>query len=124
MEDNKTILVVDDTPINIHLMVEILMKYYKVKVAISGEKALKISRKTPPDLILLDIIMPEMDGYQVFEQLKANQATANIPIVFVTGMSENTDQEKGLAMGAKGYITKPIDPKKVLAMVNSVLCEI
>ena len=121
MEDNKTILVVDDTPINIHLMVEILMKYYKVKVAISGEKALKISRKIPPDLILLDIIMPEMDGYQVFEQLKANRATANIPIVFVTGMSENTDQEKGLAMGAKGYITKPVDPKKVLEMVNAIL---
>ena len=121
MEDKKTILVVDDLPENIHLLIAILGKDYIVKAAISGEIALKISRKNPPDLILLDIMMPEMDGYQVFEQLKADLATANIPIVFATGMSENADQEKGLAMGAKGYITKPVDPKKVLEMVNAIL---
>ena len=121
MEDKKTILVVDDTPENIDILVGILGESYKVKAAPSGEKALKSAGKRPPDLILLDIMMPEMDGYQVFEQLKANPATANIPIVFVTGKSEDAEQEKGMAMGAKGYLTKPVEPEKVITMVNEIL---
>ncbi len=121
MEMQKAILVVDDTPENIDILVGILKKSYKVKAATSGEKALKSSKKRPPDLILLDIMMPEMDGYQVFEQLKADPLTADIPIVFVTGMSENTDQAKGMEMGAKGYLTKPVDPEKVTAIVQEIL---
>jgi len=72
-------------------------------------------------LILLDIMMPEMDGYQVLEQLKTDPVTVNIPVVFVTGMSDNADQEKGMAMGAKGYLTKPVDPQKVLELAQKIL---
>ncbi|MBF0289903.1 MAG: response regulator, partial [SAR324 cluster bacterium] len=99
----------------------VLGESYKVKAAPSGEKALKSAGKKPPDLILLDIMMPEMDGYQVCEQLKANPVTADIPVVFVTGMTENADQEKGMAMGARGYLTKPVDADKVIAMVGEIL---
>ena len=121
MEDQKTVLVVDDTPENIDVLVGILKQFYKVKASPSGEKALKSSKKRPPDLILLDIMMPEMDGYQVFEQLKADPETADIPVVFVTGMSDNADQEKGMAMGAKGYLTKPVDPNKVVELAQEIL---
>ena len=121
MEDKKTILVVDDTTENIDVLVGILRGTYKVKAAISGEKALKIAQKKPPDLILLDIMMPEMDGYQVCEKLKTDPTTANIPIVFVTGMSQQFDQAKGMALGAKGYITKPIDPEKVKVIAQEIL---
>ncbi len=121
MEEQKTVLVVDDTPENIDVLVGILKQHFKVKAAPSGEKALKSSKKKPPDLILLDIMMPEMDGYQVLEQLKADPDTAGIPVVFVTGMSDNADQEKGLAMGAKGYLTKPVDPKKVVELAQEIL---
>ncbi|MBT3226656.1 MAG: response regulator [Deltaproteobacteria bacterium] len=121
MEDQKTILVVDDTPENIDVLVGILKQFYKVKAAPSGEKALKSAGKKPPDLILLDIMMPEMDGYQVLEQLKTDPVTVNIPVVFVTGMSDNADQEKGMAMGAKGYLTKPVDPQKVLELAQKIL---
>lgn len=121
MDDKKTVLVVDDTPENIDVLVGILNKSYKVKAALSGEKALKSAGKKPPDLILLDIMMPDMDGYQVLEQLQADPVTADIPVVFVTGMSENADQEKGMAMGAKGYLTKPVDPERVVALVQEIL---
>ncbi|MBF0280440.1 MAG: response regulator [SAR324 cluster bacterium] len=121
MDDKKTVLVVDDTPENIDILVGVLGESYKVKAAPSGEKALKSASKKPPDLILLDIMMPEMDGYQVCEQLKANPVTADIPVVFVTGMTENADQEKGMAMGARGYLTKPVEAEKVIAMVGEIL---
>lgn len=121
MENKKTILVVDDTPENIDILVGILGGSYKVKAALNGEKALKNASKRPPDLILLDIMMPGMDGYEVYERLKAEPATVDIPVVFVTGKSEDAEQEKGMAMGAKGYLTKPVDPDKVVAMVNEVL---
>lgn len=121
METKQTILVVDDTPENIDILVGILGESYKVKAAPSGEKALKSANKRPPDLILLDIMMPEMDGYQVFEQLKMGPVTADIPIVFVTGKSEGTEQAKGMAMGAKGYLTKPVDAEQVVAMVKELL---
>ncbi len=121
MDEKKTILVVDDTPENIDVLAGILRQDYKVKAAPSGEKALKSAKKKAPDLILLDIMMPEMDGYQVFEQLKADPATADVPIVFVTGMSDNADQAKGMALGAKGYLTKPVDPDKVKALAQEIL---
>ena len=121
MEEKKVILVVDDNPENIDVLVGILGGSYKVKAATSGEKALKASSKRPPDLILLDIMMPEMDGYEVLVQLKANSDTANIPVVFATGMSENADQEKGVALGARGYLTKPVDPVKVISIVQEIL---
>jgi len=121
MEDKKTILVVDDTAVNIDVLVGILRGIYKVKAAISGETALKIAKKKPPDLILLDIMMPEMDGYQVCEQLMADPTTADVPVVFVTGMTDQADQAKGIALGAKGYLTKPVDPEKVKAIAQKIL---
>ncbi len=121
MEDKKTILVVDDTPENIDILVGILGATYTVKAALNGEKAVKRANKQPPDLILLDVMMPGMDGYEVFEQLKSESSTENIPVIFVTGHSEGAEKEKGMAMGASGYLTKPIDPEKLISMLNKVL---
>ena len=113
-----TVLVVDDTPDNLSLMSGLLKDIYKLKVANSGEKALKIARSsTPPDLILLDIMMPEMDGYQVCTELKADPATRDIPIIFLTALIDMDEERKGLEMGAVDYITKPISPPVVLARV-------
>ena len=120
--EKSTILVVDDMSDNLTLMSGLLKDDYKVKVANNGEKALKIAQSdTPPDLILLDIMMPEMDGYQVCELLKANQATQNIPIIFLTAKAEATDETKGLEMGAVDYITKPINPMIVQMRVKTHL---
>lgn len=118
----STILVVDDTPDNLMLMHSLLKADYKVKVANGGEKALKIvSSDAPPDLILLDIMMPEMDGYEVCRQLKANAATRDIPVIFLTAKAEIEDERRGLELGAVDYITKPISPPIVLARVKTQL---
>jgi len=113
----QVVLVVDDTPENIQVLSAILKPSYKVKAATSGERALKIARSdNPPDLILLDIMMPEMDGYEVCRQLKADDQTRSIPVIFVTGMSDDAGQQKGLALGAAAYLTKPVEPDEVLAL--------
>ena len=117
-----TVLVVDDTPDNLTLMSSLLRDDYKVKVANSGERALRIARsETPPDLVLLDIMMPEMDGYQVIEQLKGDPATRDIPVIFLTAKATVDDEKKGLELGAVDYITKPISPPIVLARVKTQL---
>ena len=117
-----TVLVVDDTPDNLTLMSSLLRDDYKVKVANSGERALRIARsETPPDLVLLDIMMPEMDGYQVIEQLKGDPATRDIPVIFLTAKATVDDEKKGLELGAVDYITKPISPPIVLARVRTHL---
>jgi putative two-component system response regulator len=115
-----TILVVDDTPDNLSLMSALLKDHYKVKVANNGEKGLRIANSdAPPDLILLDIMMPDMDGYEVCRRLKAEPATCDIPVIFLTAKSEVEDETKGLALGAADYITKPISPAIVLARVQA-----
>ena len=117
-----TILVVDDVPDNLVLMSSMLKNDYQVKVANSGEKALKIAMSDlPPDLILLDIMMPGMDGYEVCQRLKRDPRTMNIPVVFVTAKTEEEDEKKGLELGAIDYITKPISPPIVLARVKNHL---
>lgn len=117
-----TILVVDDTPENIDLLSEVLASDYRIKVAPSGERALKIVRSDPRiDLILLDIMMPGMNGYQVCQQLKSDAATRHIPVMFVTAMSEMADEKYGLELGAVDYITKPISPPIVQARVKTHL---
>jgi putative two-component system response regulator len=117
-----TILVVDDTPDNLSLMSGLLKDSYKVKVANSGEKALKnVQGDAKPDLILLDIMMPGLSGYDVMRELKASPATRNIPVIFLTAMSAAEDEKKGLEMGAADYITKPISPPIVLARVKTQL---
>jgi len=113
-----TVLVVDDTPDNLTFMSDLLEESYKVKVANNGEKALRIARsEIPPDLILLDIMMPGLDGYEVCRQLKSDPTTSDIPIIFLTARSEMEDETHGFAMGAVDYITKPASPPIVMARV-------
>lgn len=120
--DKPTVLVVDDTPENLTLMSFLLKDRYKVKVANSGEKALRIALGSPrPDLILLDIMMPEMDGYAVCRHLQEQTATRDIPVIFLTAKASVEDEEFGLKLGAVDYITKPISPPVVLARVNTHL---
>ncbi|MBF0562882.1 MAG: response regulator, partial [Alphaproteobacteria bacterium] len=120
--EKATVLVVDDTPDNLSLMSGLLKGDYKVKGANNGEKALKIAAAdTPPDLILLDIMMPGMDGYEVCQHLKTNPATMNIPVIFLTANAEVADEKKGLELGAVDYITKPISPPIVMARVKTHL---
>ena len=117
-----TILVVDDTPDNIDLLCAVLEDDYRTKIAVNGERALKIANgDSKPDLILLDIMMPGMSGYEVCQQLKANPATRDIPVIFVTAMSETADEQLGLGMGAVDYITKPISAPIVLARIKTQL---
>jgi putative two-component system response regulator len=122
-EDSRPIvLVVDDTPDNLKLMSALLKDLYRVKIANSGAKALSIAASdSPPDLILLDIMMPEMDGYEVCRRLKADRVTREIPVIFLTAKAETADEELGLKLGAIDYITKPISPPIVLARVETQL---
>ena len=118
---SPTILVVDDMPQNLSLMSDILDEYYTVKLANSGARAIKIVSKSPPDLILLDIMMPEMDGYEVCRTLKADPACKHIPVIFVTAMDGIDDERIGFELGAVDYITKPVSPPIVLARVRTQL---
>ncbi len=121
-EDKKhTVLVVDDTVENIDILNCILGKDFKVKVALNGEKALKIVQKKPPDIILLDVMMPDMDGYEVCRLLKTDSATKEIPVVFVTAHQDEEERSKGLKLGAVDYLTKPVDPVIVMEKINTYL---
>lgn len=121
-QSRPTILVVDDTRENIMVLDEVLRGDYKIKAATNGELALKIANgETPPDLVLLDIMMPGMDGYEVCRRLKAESPTRRIPVIFVTAMSEVQDEAKGFELGAVDYITKPISPLIVQARVKTQL---
>jgi len=120
-EAKQTVLVVDDTPENIDIIVGLLKDIYKVKAAPSGERALAVIAKKLPDLILLDIMMPVMDGYEVCEKLKKNNETKDIPIIFLTAKTDIADEVKGLDLGAVDYITKPISPPVVLSRVKTHL---
>jgi putative two-component system response regulator len=120
--EKPTILVVDDTPENLSLMAAMLRNDYKVKVASNGEKAIGIARsEAPPDLILLDIMMPGMDGYEVCRQLKEDAATSQIPVIFLTACTDVEDETRGLDLGAEDYITKPVSPPILLARVRTHL---
>ncbi|WP_415895792.1 two-component system response regulator [Neptuniibacter sp. PT34_22] len=120
--EKPTVLVVDDTPDNLALMSALLKEHYRVKVSNSGSKALDIANSaTPPDLILLDIMMPEMDGYEVCKRLKETANTAEIPIIFLTAKTESRDETKGLALGAVDYLTKPVNPEILMARVSNHL---
>jgi len=120
--DKKKILVVDDTPSNIKILNDVLKDGFKIAAATNGNDAIKIAKSdAPPDLILLDIMMPEMDGYEVCKRLKADEATKKIPVIFVTAKDEIDDKLDGYEMGAVNYITKPIDPDFVLETIRKYI---
>jgi DNA-binding response OmpR family regulator len=120
-EDN-TILVVDDHPDNLRLLAGILNEHhYKVRLAPNGDRAVATIRKEAPGLILLDIMMPVMDGYEVCRQLKADKQTAGIPIIFISAINETVDKVKAFALGGVDYITKPFRSEEVLARVKTHL---
>ncbi|MBF0382755.1 MAG: SpoIIE family protein phosphatase [Magnetococcales bacterium] len=116
-----TILAVDDTPANLDVVKGILSDEYLVQAAINGKMALKIIEKKKPDLILLDIMMPEMDGYEVCKRVKENESFKDIPIIFLTAKTEVEDEIKGLGQGAVDYITKPISAPILKARVKTHL---
>ncbi len=119
--ERQTILMVDDTPANLSLLSNLLKEQYRIKVANSGAKALELAAAAPPDLILLDIMMPEMDGYEVCRRLKANEATRRVPVIFLTSKTEIEDEEMGFSIGAVDFIHKPISPPIVAARVKTHL---
>lgn len=105
------ILVVDDIPENIHTLKNLLKEDYNIIAATNGKKAIELVQKDPMiDLIILDILMPQMDGYEVCKILKNDQKTKDIPIIFVTALQDEVSEEKGLLLGASDYIHKPINP--------------
>jgi putative two-component system response regulator len=119
---HSVILVVDDSAENIHVLSELLRPEYRVLAATSGEACLRVaSGSLKPDLILLDVMMPGMDGYAVLARLRENQLTRDIPVVFLTALADADDEESGLQLGAADYITKPITPAVVLARVHTQL---
>lgn len=121
-QDLDNILVVDDTPQNLHLLVDILTKYdYKVRPVPNGKLALSAAEINPPDLILLDIMMPDLDGYQVCKELKNNPKTREIPIIFISAINEPVDKVKAFAMGGVDYITKPFQMHEVLIRIKHQL---
>ncbi|HAG75889.1 MAG TPA: two-component system response regulator [Thauera sp.] len=115
-----TVLIVDDTAQNLAVLGELLQPHYRVRVANSGERALRAAAMAPlPDLILLDVMMPGMDGHEVLRRLRADGATQGIPVIFITAMDSAANEEHGLALGAVDYITKPFNPAVVLARVRT-----
>lgn len=114
-----TILLVDDVPANLSVLSSILREDYRVQLATSGAKALALVAASSPDLILLDVMMPEMDGYEVCKRLKANPDTCDIPVLFVTARNQTEDEELGLTLGAMDYIHKPISPPIIKARVRN-----
>jgi phosphoserine phosphatase RsbU/P len=118
----KTVLLVDDEPANIQIVNSILKDTYKTRIATSGAKALELASQEPaPDLILLDVMMPEMDGYEVCSRLKSADHTRDIPVIFLTGQTEIEDETKGFNVGAVDYIHKPFSPAVVQARVHTHL---
>lgn len=121
-DQRKTVLAVDDTSTNLAILGELLGSKYRVRVANSGARALVAVKTNPrPDLILLDIMMPDMDGYTVMEHLQADPQTRDIPVIFVTGMTADEDEERGLHLGAVDYVTKPIRAAILLARIETHL---
>lgn len=118
----QTVLIVDDIPENIDVLREILKNSYRLKVALNGEEALEIVRSgEPPDLVLLDVMMPRMDGYEACRRMKSDSRTSGVPVIFITAMGEEKDETRGFELGAVDYITKPVNPAIVNARVKTHL---
>ena len=122
MVERATILIVDDEPTNVHALAACLKDEYRVKVATTGKRCLELVRgEGRPDLIFLDVVMPEMDGFEVIRELKADPETESLPVIFVTGKDNDEEEEAGLALGAVDYLTKPIHPTVVVARAKNHL---
>src|SRR3712207_5309535 len=120
--ERGVILVVDDTPTNLEVLFNFLTDSgFKILVAEDGESAIQKAKYASPDLILLDIIMPGIDGFETCRRLKANESTRDIPVIFMTALSETVDKVRGLQVGAVDYITKPLQQEEVLARVQTHL---
>lgn len=117
-----TLLIVDDVPNNLRVLFDYLKRYqFKLRIARDGEDALRQVALAPPDLILLDIMMPTLDGFETCRRLKANPHTAHIPVIFMTALTDTVDKIKGFELGAVDYITKPFQPEEVLMRINTHL---
>ena len=121
MEKKEKLLIVDDVAANIDILIAFLKDDYMIAAARNGRRAVQVAEKTQPDLILLDIVMPEMDGYEVCRELKQRESTKNIPIIFITAVSEAMDEAKSFKLGGVDYITKPFSPLTVKARVKTHL---
>ena len=117
----RTLLLVDDEPSNLHVLKQILQEDYHLLFARDGKKALELSREKQPDLILLDVMMPELSGYEVCKELKQHYKTAKIPVIFISALSDTTDETHGFEVGSVDYITKPVNPAIVKARVATHL---
>ncbi|MEO5338902.1 MAG: response regulator [Magnetococcus sp. MYC-9] len=118
----QTVLIVDDQKVHVEILVTCLKKHYRTRVALNGEQAVRQANLLPhPDLILLDVMMPDIDGFEVCRRLKANPATRAIPILFITGMGQTEHEVKGFALGAVDYVRKPINPVILLARLKTHL---
>lgn len=121
-ENKPIILIVDDNPTNLRVLGHLLKPYdAELSVASSGEKALEIVKDIPPTLILLDVMMPALNGFEVCKRLKADEKTRDIPVIFITALTDKEDIIKGFELGAVDYVTKPFNPKELLARVKTHL---
>ena len=121
-EQKGDILIVDDNPVNLDLLSNMLMdRQYRVRVATNGRRALAAARSRPPDLVMLDINMPEMDGYQVCRELKAGDETREVPVIFISALDEAMDKVRAFEVGGADYVTKPFQFEEVLARIENQL---
>ncbi len=121
-ENEKRILVADDDPVILRLIqVNLELEGYQVLTANNGEEAIAAATRETPDLVILDIMMPRLDGYQTCERLKAEDATKDIPVVFLSAKAQQADIEKGKSYGVQEYLTKPFDPTELLEVVERLL---
>ena len=119
--ESPTVLVVDDEPSNLNLLDRLLGRDYIIQKASNGLEAIELAFANPPDLILIDVMMPIMDGFEVCRQLKDNATTMNVPVIFITGKNEIKDEELGFAVGASDFIHKPISAPILAARVRTQL---
>ena len=115
-------MIVDDTPANLRLLAQLLTEHgYKVRAVLNGQRAIEAAQAQVPDLILLDVMMPELDGYAVCQRLKSLPATCEVPVIFISALDEADDKVKAFTAGGVDYVTKPFEPREVLARVQTHL---
>lgn len=119
--EKPRILVVDDEVFNLQFLTDLLITDHHISTAKDGQKALRLAASLLPDLIILDVVMPDMDGYEVIRALKADKTTRHIPVIFLTSLDNAQDEERGLSLGALDYISKPFHPAIVMVRVNNIL---